>query len=260
MLLSVVDELGIESGDILFVHASLDRYGAGAPEAILLIDKLRRTIGEHGSLFMPSYAWSGPDMVPEGPAVFDVRRTPARVGLLAEVFRRAPDVQRSEHYYLPICGIGPHAAAMLADQIGVTEPFGPESTLARLAGHERTKLVGLGVSLNTTSLVHVADQALYRRYPFSFFAPEPLFGNVVRTDGTTCTTSTAVLQPNLRKCFRPARLFERSPALRNALHRHDLGSIINFAYPAKLYIDEAIRIGGDALQAGDLPPWVELGR
>ncbi len=253
-------DLGVRPGDILFVHASLDRIGADAGEGQALVARLLEAVGSEGSVFMPSYPWPPPGLFPPPGSVFDVRKTPSRSGLLSEIFRRSPGVERSESYYLPLAGYGRRASAVLSDQIGVAEPFGADSSLARLARDARTKILGLGVSLNTTSFMHVADHALFPRYAFPFYDSPPVRGTVVCADGRARDISTLVIRADLPKRMRPARLFEISEPLRRSLVRHDIGSAINFSYPAKLFVDEALELGGQALDRGTTVPWIDVVR
>ena len=210
MPIDLTRDLGVRTGDILFVHASLDRIGADAGEGRALVGRLLEAVGSEGSVFMPSYPWPPPGLFPPPGSVFDVRKTPSRSGLLSEIFRRSPGVTRSESYYLPLAGCGRDASAVLSDQIGVAEPFGPDSSLGRLARDARTKVLGLGVSLNTTSFIHVADHALYRRYAFPFYDSLQVTGTVICADGRTDNVSTLVIRADLPKRMRPARLFDMS--------------------------------------------------
>jgi aminoglycoside 3-N-acetyltransferase len=253
-------DLGVRAGDILFVHASLDRIGADAGAGQALVSRLLEAVGSEGSVFMPSYPWPPPSGFPPPGSVFNVRRTPSRAGLLSEMFRRSPGVTRSESYYLPLAGCGRYAPAVLSDQIGVAEPFGWDSSFGRLARDSRTRILGLGVSLNTTSFIHVADHALYRRYGFPYYDATPATGTVICVDGRVEDASTLTVRADLHKRMRPARLFDISERLRTSLVRYDVGSTINFSYPAKLFVDEAVEIGKEALDRGKSVPWIEMQR
>ena len=97
-LLAALRRLGITPGDVLMVHSSFDRFAgfSGKPTDVLRV--LQDAVGPTGTLLMPTLPFTGTavEYVSRG-EIFDVRRTPSRVGLLTELFRRSPGVVRSVH-------------------------------------------------------------------------------------------------------------------------------------------------------------------
>src|SRR5262249_1163927 len=82
--------LGVRAGDSFFVHSSLDQFIAFNGQATDINSTLLRAVGETGHILMPTLPFSGVavEYTSTG-SVFDVRRTPSRVGLLTELFRRS---------------------------------------------------------------------------------------------------------------------------------------------------------------------------
>jgi aminoglycoside N3'-acetyltransferase len=252
---SLLADIGICKSDTLFVHSSMNWIGGGVREAVALIEALLEAIGAEGTLAMPSY--SAPIRPPEG-SVLDLRKTPCRVGLLPEIFRRWPGVTRSASYWVPVCALGPRATEFTADQAAILNPFGPGSTFRRLS-HAGARLVGLGVSLNTSSLAHLPDYDLSSISPIAVFSADPIEGEIVDFDGRHMKLRTTVVRPEVMSSYRPSSLFEHSAWLRSQLVSRQWGKALVFSYPARIYHEEGVAIGRRFLAAGRLPPWLESG-
>src|SRR5262245_7820819 len=93
----LISRLGIVPGATVFLHSSMDELTRCLPHltAAGLIQILQSTLGSNGTLAMPTFPFRGKqyDYLQRNPR-FDVARTPSQVGLLTEVFRRMPGVER----------------------------------------------------------------------------------------------------------------------------------------------------------------------
>ena len=252
MYKKILSDIGIVRGNVLFVHSSMNWIGGGVTEGIALIEALLDAVGPSGTLVMPSYAWRGSPV--EG-GNFDVRKTPSAVGLLTELFRRWPGVHRSAHYWVPVCAYGQDAVYLTKDQTSMEHAFACDSTFRRLSELEAL-VVGLGVSLNTSSLAHLPDYDLQELYSFAAFAKQPLYGTVIDSTGACIATKSIVVPRELLASYQPSALFSHSTVLSDALMMHERGKAIFFAYPAALYHCEGVRIGRAALALGKYPPWI----
>jgi aminoglycoside 3-N-acetyltransferase len=252
----ILDRLEIEPEDCLFVHSSMDWLSGGVREALEWIEALLLRIGVRGTLFMPSYIWRGAVGRPPEGTIFDVRSSPSSVGLMSEVFRRMPETLRSEHYWVPVCGQGRHARDLLAGQVDVIHPFGEGSTFSSLLDVPNAKLVGLGVSLNTSSLSHLADYELDHLYPRSVFSDEPIKGAVRTFDGSLCRAASYVVRPEVIDLYKPSRLFDVSPRLKAALRTANDDRTIRFAYPVRVHFEEGVRIAKAAFTDRRTPEWL----
>ena len=97
--------------EILMVHSSFDAflpmYKGGAKE---LVGALVELCGPERTLVMPSFVMGGRTYDAAAyfrSKPFDVRITPSEMGLVAEIFRRTPDVVRSLHPTCAVCALGP---------------------------------------------------------------------------------------------------------------------------------------------------------
>lgn len=148
-LVAQLRALGVAEGGVLLVHASFRavRPVEGGPAG--LIAALREALGARGTLVMPS--WGDDDDSP-----FERAATPAArdLGIVAETFRRMPDVVRSAHPFA-FAAAGPAAARITADPLPLP-PHRPESPVGRV--HEldgQVLLLGVGHDANTT--LHLAE-------------------------------------------------------------------------------------------------------
>src|SRR5438876_3152863 len=96
-------ELGITRGRTLWVQSSWNEFFNVPMKPSEVIDLLRDLIGPEGTLAMPAFP------IDHDPGkVFLVDRAPVYTGLLCEVFRRVPGVQRSIHLTSSVCAVGPN--------------------------------------------------------------------------------------------------------------------------------------------------------
>lgn len=141
--------LGVAPGDVVLVHTSFRavRPVAGGPAG--LIAALGQAVGREGTIAMPS--WTGDD-----DAVFDPASTPAAadLGVVPEIFRLLPGVQRGRHAFA-FAARGPRADAILADNL-VLPPHQHESPVGRVLDADG-KVLLLGVDHDASTMLHLAE-------------------------------------------------------------------------------------------------------
>jgi len=260
---ALLDDLDIPSGGLIYLQSSFSRlkhFGLSGQE---LLDALRRRVLPRGTLIMPSYPfgaspgkrlWDGYISYINERPVFDARNDPALIGYIPELFRRLPSVQRSLLYLAPTCAEGPLAHELTQGQERVTHPYGPGSTF-RLAGEAGATMLGLGVTLDTTSLCLLLDYDLGERHPAPMFTRELQRGAVRDWNGREHETWCSFLDPSAMRFVKPSRVFDRDKELRARVRRLDIEGIIHFAYPYKAYERSAMRAAEECLAAGEPLPW-----
>ena len=151
-LVTGLRDLGVRTDDLLFVHASLSRFGHVEGGASTVIGALLETIGPGGTLAMPGFTFGLKD-VPQ--PIFDVRHSPCWVGKIYELFRTEYATHRSRHLTHSVCACGGRAAALTADHgpapCGTSSPF---PKLARWQG----KILLLGVGHNNSTTFHAVEE------------------------------------------------------------------------------------------------------
>jgi aminoglycoside 3-N-acetyltransferase len=139
--------LGLQRGDKLFVHSSLSSMGHVVGGADTVIDAILEVIGPEGTLMVPTFT---PNC-----ALFDVRRTPSKTGLITETLRRRPEAVRSWHPTHSVAAIGREAKELTRDHLQF-RALGKGSPVDRLAKRGGYVLL-LGVGHNRNSTVHVGE-------------------------------------------------------------------------------------------------------
>jgi len=150
-----LDTLGVEAGGVLLVHAAFSKIAPveGGPRG--LIEALLATLGERGTLVMPS-------MADDDDTPFDRRSMPCRaVGALADCFWRMPGVLRSDSPHA-FAAFGPQAACItLPHPVDVPHGlYSPPGRVYELNG--QVLLLGVGHDADTT--IHVAEDIAGVRY------------------------------------------------------------------------------------------------
>ncbi len=171
MIESDLHSLGITHDDVLLVHSSLSSLGWVVGGAVTVIQALLNLVGSNGTLIMPaqssSYSdpvgWKNPP-VPQSwfqtirdcmPA-FEPHITPTSgMGIIPEVFRKFPDVLRSDHPLLSFVAKGKDAKYIteghpLSYGLGNRSPLGKINEL-------NGKILMLGTDYNTCTSLHLAE-------------------------------------------------------------------------------------------------------
>jgi aminoglycoside N3'-acetyltransferase len=160
--------IGVNTGDLLMVHASLRAIGPVDGGADGVLDALDAATSPGGTLFMNLSARDDLGWVNERPEAdrvdllrhaepFDRFVTPADpdVGVLAEVFRTRPRTIVSDHPEGRFGASGP-LAHTLVDDVPWDDYYGPGSPLERFV-HAGGRVLRLGADLGTGTVIHYAE-------------------------------------------------------------------------------------------------------
>lgn len=169
----LTNKLGLSSGDVVYIHSSVDGLNLGFP-FFRILPAIRKVIGDEGTLLFPTYPNRSPVSSYEylrAGHVFDVKRTPSYTGLLTEFGRRNPQAIRSIHPTKSVCAIGPMAEELTATHQRSPYPYDRLSPYRKLVDCE-AKIVGLGVWTEYLSFVYCIDDALQSNPPVKTYHPE----------------------------------------------------------------------------------------
>ncbi|MEO8695263.1 MAG: AAC(3) family N-acetyltransferase [Acidimicrobiales bacterium] len=163
-----IRRLGVTSGDLIMVHASLRSIGPVDGGADGVVDALEAAVGAGGTLLMTlgardDFGWVNDRPESERPALlrdtepFDCLVAPADPdnGVLAEVFRTRARTKVNDH---PEGRMG--ASGRLADQLLDDAPwdnyYGADSVLHRFVD-AGGRVLRLGADLDTLTVLHYAE-------------------------------------------------------------------------------------------------------
>jgi aminoglycoside 3-N-acetyltransferase len=158
--------------EILMVHSSFDRflpmYKGGAKD---LVKALIDFCGAERTLVMPSFVMGGRTYDTSAyfqSKPFDVRRTPSEMGLVAELFRRTPNVLRSLHPTCSVCALGPLGKALTTGHHVSRTGMSPDSPYG-LMTRRGTAILGLGVEYyRCLTHAHTAGDQMGDAFPIKF--------------------------------------------------------------------------------------------
>jgi aminopeptidase-like protein/aminoglycoside N3'-acetyltransferase len=185
-LVSAFRGVGLEPGDVVFLHVCLEGLGGGLQgsgyeRCTLLLNSLRRVIGSEGTILVPTYTFSFCRGEP-----FDPQTTPSEGGAWStsvdflEWFRHRPGAVRSRDPIHSVAGLGPRAPALLQDVAPTC--FGRDSVFDRLRRVEG-KICLIGVGLYEASFLHHVEEV--HGVPFRF---KKVFSGQIREDGRSQKT------------------------------------------------------------------------
>jgi len=147
---------GVNVGDLVIVHSSAKAVGRTPEGPITAVKALKAAVGEAGTLLVPVFS------SPRADGIFKMKRTPSRVGLITEAFRRSNGVLRSRHPTHSVAAWGKRAAEFVADH-DKTTALGADSPFHK-AAQAGAYIIMIGCHLTTCSLVHVAEAVV--RVPY----------------------------------------------------------------------------------------------
>ena len=192
--------LGIAHGDTLLVHSSFDAFEGFQGKPSDIISVLQGAVGDEGILMMPTMTFSGTAVAyARTNPLFDVSRTPSRMGLLTELFRRFPGVVRSVHPTHPVAIWGNDANAigsghhLARTPCGVGTPF--EALLKR-----HGKIVLLGTDISVLTFFHLLEEVLERELSVAPFTEEVFHLRSKTGDGQILDTNCRLFEPAVSRC------------------------------------------------------------
>lgn len=164
-------KLGVEQGQSIEVHTSLSSLGfvCGGPQ--ILIEALLETVGEEGTIMMPTQTWKNLDpaagvhweepkewwqIIRDNWPAYDKDITPTNtMGAVAEMFRKWPGTLRSDHPARSVAALGKYAK-YLTENHDISNIFGEGSPIGKLYEVDGyVMLIGTGYDKNTS--IHLAD-------------------------------------------------------------------------------------------------------
>jgi len=161
-----------ENFEILMVHSSFDwllpMYKGSAKD---LVNGLIDFCGRKRTLVMPSFVMGGRTFDTSAyfqSQPFDLRRTPSEMGLVAEIFRRTPNVLRSLHPTCSVCALGPLSHELTTGHHIAETGFSPESPFGVMTRRD-TAILGLGVEYyRCLTHAHTARYQMGDEFPLKF--------------------------------------------------------------------------------------------
>ena len=162
---------GLAKNQNVIVHCSLSSIGFVCGGAEIIIRSLIETIGQDGTIMMPTQSWKNLDpetgvhweepkewwdAIRENWPAYDKNVTPTNtMGAVAEMFRKWPGALRSDHPARSVSAWGKNAA-LFTENHDLINIFGDGSPLSRLYDADGCILL-IGVDYDKCTSLHLAD-------------------------------------------------------------------------------------------------------
>jgi len=226
--LLLTQKLGIRTGDTLFIHSSMDFLNVSFTP-LRLLNLLMEVTGKEGTLLFPGWHFNyrAEDYMQDGNNIFDMKRSPAVMGLLPELARRLPDAHRSVHPVNSIIGIGKNARDILSGHEQSIYPCGEFSPYYKMLKYN-AKIVGIGVNTNFLSFVHCPENMMKDDFPMQTLTKQVFAGKVRLPSGEVIAVKTLVAHQDIQRMNIP--LFVKKHIPKKTLSEFSLaGSDFYFA-------------------------------
>jgi aminoglycoside 3-N-acetyltransferase len=194
-LQDLLRKLGLARGDVVLVHSSLDHFEGFTGKARDIITALQEVVGIEGTLLMPTLPFTGSavEYVSKTP-LFDLVKTPSRMGLITELFRRSPDVLRSVHPTHPVAVWGARADEMIAGHHLAHTPCGRQTPYRGLL-ERNGKILFLGTDIEVMTFFHTIEEEMESIMPFSPFTEQVFSLKSRDQNGDVLETHTRLFDP-----------------------------------------------------------------
>ena len=184
-------KLGLQKGDVIWVHGALSSFGFIEGGAETLISALRDSVTGTGTIIMPAYPGHGGEKayLKRNP-LFDSKTTPSMVGKITDAFWRKKDSIRSIHPAHSIAASGPLAEEITRDHEKATTEYGRDTPFFK-ALEANAKVVLLGVDVQFPTFYHTFED-LRPDFPYEVYAKEKIDARWVDDSGNIHVKSVQV--------------------------------------------------------------------
>jgi len=195
-LASALYDLGIRSGDVVYVRSSYDDMRSIRATPMEIIEILAEAVGATGTVVMPTYPMGGLSQayLDQHP-FFDWRRTPSRSGILTEVFRRMAGTERSINPTHPVAARGALAKWLTEGHECSAMPFDEHSPFQKLL-QMNASVLSMG-RFDSMTLRHFADHLIQDQIPYPIYNERPVRVRVIDKNGNESFIITKAHNPNL---------------------------------------------------------------
>lgn len=164
-------QVGVQSGQAIMVHTSLSSLGFVCGGAQMVIEALIESVGEEGTIMMPTQSWKNLDpeagvhweepkewwqTIRDNWPAYDKDITPTNtMGAVAEMFRKWPGTKRSDHPARSVAAWGKQAEYLTRNH-DLSNIFGEDSPVGKLYALDGYVLL-IGVDYDKNTSIHLAD-------------------------------------------------------------------------------------------------------
>ena len=165
-IIDAMSRMGVKSGDVVCIHASMKEFYNFQGTAQELIDAITNFLTPEGTLMMPAMPFNDLRFVDLDKYIFDPQNAKTAAGHLAETFRNYPGVYRSINIQHSVCAWGKHAEWLTQDHHkghNCWDEYSPYFRMSQLNGI----VVNLGMPHSFIGTFdHCVEAILYKEHPY----------------------------------------------------------------------------------------------
>ncbi len=188
---------GLQEGDGVYLQSAMSRFGRieGGPATV--VGALEEVVGPEGLIAMPAFPIVGgaQEYLASEP-VFDLLRTPSRMGAVSEYFRGTPGTVRSLHATHSICARGPGADEIVDGHEHADTPFGHGTPFPRLIERD-VRALAFGTGAHVFTFFHTFEDLRPGGFPLEVYLDRRYPVRCVDGEGCEHIVETRVHDPAL---------------------------------------------------------------
>lgn len=218
-------QLGVKTGDYLIVHSAWRADSGFSGSSVDLINAMKKAIGDEGVLAMltiPFNNMTAAEYLSKKP-VFNIKKTPSRVGLVTEAFRRSAKVVRSLHPTHPFAALGKNAISFIEGHQNCPSPFSVNSPFDKFA-QAGGKVILYDTGINTMTFTHYIEDSIQQVFPFPIYETTPYMTTAINGEGLEVQVQTLAISREINKSRRNETL-EKILVQSGCLRKIKLGRI-----------------------------------
>ena len=154
---------GIKRNDTVFFTTSLGMLGFPRINGVLnnnkiskfMFNAIKSTLGSNGTILIPTYSYSFGKKFKNKLPIFDIKKTPSKIGPFGNFFLKQKGVIRSEDPMVSIAGLGLNAKKILKN-ISPTS-YGKDCVFERILRIKNSKCCSIGLGSNWMPSIHYCD-------------------------------------------------------------------------------------------------------
>lgn len=193
-------KLGLDQGDIVFLHSSLKSIGYVEGGAATVIDAIIEVLGSFGTLIVPTFSLKKSiyKTCMDKTYIFDPQTTGTTIGIIPATFLQYPDIYRSIHPTHSVSAVGQHAEYITEAHHLAPSIFGPDSPWDRLLKLDG-KIFALGLKMGRNTFSHALEDRMLDKFPLPIRMKENYFLKCRNRDGIIVEVPVTPFDPKFKK-------------------------------------------------------------
>jgi aminoglycoside 3-N-acetyltransferase len=253
-IIKLMKNMGLKKGATVFIHSSWDQFFNYTGTIMDFIDAILTEIGTEGTLAMPAYFTLQQQ---KKDIIYSIEKTPTLAGMIAETFRRYPNVKRSIDRHA-ICAVGTNTDYLINEHKYSITSWDEKSPYYKL-GELEALIFSIGLSkYDIGASCHCAESILKDKVPYfsSMVSQEKAKMKFILNDGSII----------IKDCFWFNRRWTNTSKRRVLKHfdnskfiRTKISNLRVNMYDAKYLINKIIELGRKGIVLYSFPkPYKKL--